>query len=62
MKATIDADECTACGVCEETCPEVFKLGDDVAEVIVDEIPADAEECAKEAAEECPVECIAIEE
>jgi len=62
MKATIDKDECTACGVCEETCPEVFKLGDDTAEVIVDEIPADAEECAKEAAEECPVECITIEE
>lgn len=62
MKAVIDTDECTACGVCEETCPEVFKLGDDYAEVTVDEIPADAEASAKEAAEECPVECIRIEE
>ncbi|NCO37483.1 MAG: ferredoxin [Armatimonadetes bacterium CG_4_10_14_3_um_filter_66_18] len=62
MKAIIDADECTACGVCEEICPEVFKLGDDVTEVIGASIPEDAEEAAKEAADECPVECITIEE
>lgn len=62
MKAIIDADECTACGVCEEICPEVFELGDDTAEVKGDAVPEDAEESCKEAAEECPVECIKIEE
>lgn len=59
MRATI-SDECTACGVCEETCPEVFKQGDDIAEVIVDEIPPEAEASARQAAEDCPVEAITL--
>ena len=62
MKAIIDEELCTACGVCEEICPEVFKLGDDIAEVIGDKIPAEAEETAQEALEECPVECIVFED
>ena len=63
MRAIVDPDLCTACGLCTETCPEVFELGadDDVAKVIVDEVPSDAEETAREAAEECPTEAIAIE-
>jgi ferredoxin len=49
--------------LCEETCPEVFRLGDDdVADVIVGEIPPEAEDAAREAAEGCPVEAIKIEE
>ena len=63
MKAVIDEDACTGCGLCEETCPEVFKLNDDqIATAIVDEIPADALESAEEAAENCPVEAIKLEE
>jgi ferredoxin len=63
MKAIVDEDTCTGCGLCEETCPEVFRLGDDdVADVIVGEIPPEAEDAAREAAEGCPVEAIKIEE
>jgi len=63
MRAIIDEDACTGCGLCEETCPEVFKLNDDgVATVIVDEIPEDVLESAEEAAENCPVEAIKLEE
>jgi ferredoxin len=62
MKAIVDKETCTGCGLCEEACPEVFQLGDDVAEVIVGEIPPDAEESARQAAEECPVEAITIQE
>ena len=63
MKVVIDEDACTGCGLCEETCPEVFKLNDDqIATAIVDEIPADALESAEEAAENCPVEAIKLEE
>jgi ferredoxin len=61
MKATVDEDLCTGCELCTQTCPDVFEMKDDVAEVTVDEIPEDAEDCAKQAAEECPVEAIKVE-
>ncbi len=62
MKAIVDQDTCTGCGLCPETCPEVFELNDDgLAFAKVDQIPLDAEESAKEAAESCPVEAITIE-
>ena len=62
MRATIDEDACTGCGLCVDICPEVFSVGDDVAEVIVDEIPEDAEDAARQAADECPEEAITIDE
>jgi ferredoxin len=62
MKAIVDQEECTGCGLCTETCPEVFELSDDVASVIVDEVPEDAIDTCKQAAEDCPVEAISIEE
>ncbi len=48
---------CTVCGLCEEICPEVFKLTD-VATVIEGANYADCGEKIKEAAEVCPVEVI----
>lgn len=60
MKARVD-DSCTACGLCVETCPEVFQMGDEKAEVIVEEVPPQFEEAAQQAADECPVEAIIIE-
>lgn len=50
-------DGCTACGLCEDECPDVFVI-DDVAEIIENINPAEFEECIKEAAEGCPVEVI----
>lgn len=62
MKAVVDQETCTGCGLCESTCPEVFELSEDVAEVKVDEVPEDSNESAKQAAEDCPVEAISVEE
>lgn len=61
MKAVVDADLCTGCELCVDTCPEVFEMEDDIAVVIVDTVPADAEDDAKEAAESCPAEAITFE-
>jgi len=62
MKAKIDADLCTGCGLCVDACPEVFELDDSVAKVIADEVPEQAFNACREAADNCPVEAIAIEE
>ncbi len=62
MKASIDRDGCTGCTLCAAICPEVFQMDDEgLAEVIVDEIPAEVEDSAIEACEACPVEVITIE-
>ena len=59
MKVKVDPDTCTACGLCVDSCPAVFKM-DSVAVVIADPVPPQEEACAKEAVEGCPVEAISI--
>ena len=54
-------DSCTACGLCVDTAPNVFTLGDVIAEVIADPVPAESEAAAQKAADECPVEAIIVE-
>lgn len=62
MKAKVDKDTCTGCSACVDSCPDVFRMDDDdTASVYVDQVPGDQEECAKEAADDCPVEAITIE-
>ena len=60
MKVRIE-DSCTACGLCVDTCPQVFQMGNDKAEVIVNEVQPQFEDAAQQAADECPVEAIIIE-
>lgn len=59
MKVQI-RDICTACGFCCDTCPEVFEMGDEMATVIVDEVPPQYEDAAEQAAAECPVGAIVV--
>jgi len=61
MKAIVDADTCTGCELCVDTCPDVFVMQGDVAGVKADPVPADAEGACQEAADSCPVEAIKIE-
>jgi ferredoxin len=55
-KVWID-DGCTSCGLCEDICPEVFKVKD-ISTVIDGVRYSDFEEKIKEAADSCPVEVI----
>lgn len=62
MKAIIDRDGCIGCGLCAESCPEVFCMADDGLAEVCGEINANNEGEAREAAEGCPVSVISIEE
>ena len=62
MKAYIDRDGCISCGLCEEICPEVFRIADGgLAEVIVAGVPGEVEDEAFEAAESCPASVVTVE-
>ena len=60
MKVRIDADLCTACELCTGQVPEVFEMGDEVAEVITPDVPAEFEDAVEEAAADCPVDAIIV--
>ena len=62
MKAIVDLDLCTGCGLCVDTCPEVFEMDDAVAKVLVESVPKDTMDACREAAANCPVEAVKIEE
>jgi ferredoxin len=76
MKVWIDQDLCTGDGLCEEICPDVFTLLDDGLAYVkegadvksvpggaegIAVVPAGMEDAVTEASEECPGECIFIE-
>jgi ferredoxin len=57
-KVTVDNSTCVGCGLCEQSCPEVFQVqGDGIAHV-------KAQSCAThnlaEIAEQCPVNAIKV--
>lgn len=59
-KVWID-EGCTACGLCEDICPEVFKLKEE-ATIIEKADYTNFEEKIREASESCPVEVIKYSE
>lgn len=61
MKVRIDADLCTGCGLCSDSVPDVFSMGDDIAEVSSPNVPANLEDAVQEAVEDCPVESIIVD-
>ncbi len=61
MQAVIDRDGCISCGLCPDTCPEVFRMADDGLAEVHGKVTKDNEDQVKEAVEGCPVSVISIE-
>ncbi len=62
MKANVDKSGCISCGLCVNTCPEIFRLDDDgVAEAYADVTP-ELLGNAEQARDDCPVQVISIED
>lgn len=58
MRFCVNA-QCVGCGLCADTCPEVFSMTDEgTAQSIAAEVPAQAEAAALEAMQNCPVSAI----
>jgi len=63
MRAFVDADLCNGTGLCENTCPEVFRLTNEgISEVKIDPVPLKLEGKCKQAAESCPAGAISIQQ
>jgi ferredoxin len=60
MKATVDPQACTGCELCTDTCPDVFEMMDGVAVAFADPVPKASEECARQAADDCPAAAISV--
>lgn len=54
----LDKEACIGCAVCASMCPDVFEIQDDGKAGLISQENID---CAKEAAEACPVSCITVD-
>ena len=52
-------EDCTMCGLCQTTCPEVFEVPDKMHVLAKPDLTKEEE--IKEAAKHCPVSVIALE-
>ncbi len=62
MKTAVDPHLCIGCELCVQICPDIFAMEENLATVIVDEVPADIEPPCREAMETCPLNAITVEE
>lgn len=59
MEVHVDPDICISCGTCIDLCPKVYDWDEEgKARCLLEEVPRDLEDCAREALESCPVEAI----
>lgn len=62
VRVVVDHDTCAASGFCVRIAPELFRLReeDNWSVVLVDEVPPELEEAAREAETACPTAAITV--
>lgn len=53
----VDQNKCVGCGLCAGLCPDTFQMDLNGKSTVINELSTD---CAKNAAENCPVEAITL--
>lgn len=62
FKVVINKPACCGYGLCAEICPEVYKLDENGIVFVEDErVPAELEERAREGADACPQNALALQ-
>lgn len=63
MKVVVDYDLCEANAICMQQAPEIFRVeDDDTLTVLLEDVPADLQEKARESERLCPRQAIKLEE
>ncbi|MFC1678201.1 ferredoxin [Patescibacteria group bacterium] len=58
MSISVNKDTCIGCGACASLCPDNFQMNDDNKSDVISQEDTD---CAKNAAQSCPVQAIIVE-
>lgn len=58
MIVKVDKSGCIGCGLCADTCPEVFRIGEDGLAEAYAQPSTEKEPAVKEAEKDCPVSVI----
>ncbi len=62
MKVVVDYDLCEANALCMDAAPEIFRVEeDDTLTLLMEDVPADLQAKAEEAARLCPRQAITLE-
>jgi len=62
MRVRIDEEACVGDGACVEVCPEIFEMAGEIVRVKMEKVPDELQKSCREAADECVVEAIVIED